>query len=153
MLILPAEIIVRVVNDGHVPVSRILVLLDVFLEGREYYGTVLGLTGSDGLVRRRREEIGRSFEEDRSFFLMDYKVSLAECDPELSIAVLGGPEFQSAKDSALISGVLEPDVAQRWKEATNGLYRSERIDLCHADANGITEIEVQLRQIGESEGC
>lgn len=49
----------------------VLVAIDFGVDGRYYYGTLVGLTDVNGVARATREEIERDFSENQRFFLMD----------------------------------------------------------------------------------
>jgi hypothetical protein len=102
----------------------LLVALDLLVEGRYYYGCVVGLTDGAGRAVVSRPEVEAQFALDQRTFPMDYRVSLEQCDPVATVRVTGGKEFaeQHAKGGA--SGLVAPATAARWRRARNAAFRS-----------------------------
>lgn len=125
----------------------VLVAIDFGVDGRYYYGTLVGLTDVNGVARATREEIERDFSENQRFFLMDLRLPLRKCDPIAVIHIEGGDGFIERR-----SGVDSPQIAatarKLWLAATNENVQNERasVDLRKADPNGVVRTRLRIRK-------
>jgi hypothetical protein len=55
---------------------------------------------------------------------MDYKVTLAACDPSATVALLGGDTFVKERAAAIASSLVSPEARQLWSRARNAGVRS-----------------------------
>src|SRR5689334_9591468 len=104
-LTLPTAIEVDTVGADCGP--DLLLVINFELNGRYYYGSLLGLTDHNGRVRISGDELLARYHESQLQFPMDYKVALVDCDSAVTIRLIGGSTFTGQQDAALGSGLLE----------------------------------------------
>src|SRR5205823_5564666 len=112
MLRLPSRIHAQLADvSGHsLAAADVLIALNILVEGRYYYGNLLGLTNRSGVASIARDELDLRFASDRANYPMDYKVALEECDPQIELAVLSEREIDQAKDAVAASPTISPDI-------------------------------------------
>jgi hypothetical protein len=117
---IPDEIVVSVESDdpGLAPIGDLLVAADFQLDGRYYYGALLGLTDTKGVLRRTREDLLDGFFENQRTFPMDYKVSLEDCDGVVTLRIPGGHSFVEALKT-VEDGLVRPEWRQDYLKARN----------------------------------
>jgi hypothetical protein len=151
---LPRTIQVQLICDapGFAPLSDVLVALDILSLERYYYGTVLGLTDAAGHLRVERSSLERDFVENQRLFPMDYRVSLAQCDHQIAVRVLGGQEFERAQTAAETNALMSDNVRLAWRRARNTALASTsvRIDLREHSRDEIL-VELPISQLKRSE--
>jgi hypothetical protein len=59
-------------DGGRSGLPDILVALDTFVAGRYYFGTLVGLTDTAGMVMIEGEELARDFRRNQQLFPMGY---------------------------------------------------------------------------------
>jgi hypothetical protein len=128
---LPAAIQIRLVSDavGIAELSEVLVALDVLHQGRYYFGAVLGLTDTAGRLHIERSDIEQSFTENQRLFPMDYRVSLAQCDAQIAVRVLGGLDFAEAQTAAEENAFMPAEVRDLWRRARNRRLANTQVQL------------------------
>jgi len=104
--------------------SDILVSVEIWHNGRYYFGTNMNLTDDNGKAAISRESIESSFALNQQTFLMDYKTPLSSCDPQVVLSVLGGRRFLKARRLARESGVVSEEALNGWNRAKNEGFRS-----------------------------
>ena len=96
-----------------------LVWLNFLALGSDYYRTHIGLTDADGIARVSGEQLRLQFEEDRSLFLMDYRLPLEDCDDEIVLGIEGGAAFAEHRKAALAFSLVSAAAKRNWAAATN----------------------------------
>lgn len=126
MLRLPEHIEVRLsdARGGAANEGDILVAVNLLASGRYYYGNLVGLTGTDGVVRQTREELERRYLRDQAHFPMDYKLELIECDPQIELTVLSGAEVATARTAVAEDFSIAVDIRESYARARNQEYAS-----------------------------
>jgi hypothetical protein len=146
MLTLPETLAIEVVRSSptHSGIVDVIVMLDFTIDGRYYYGCLVGLTDSAGFVRTSRSAIERSFNVDRHLFPMDFRVDLSQCDSRIIVDVPGGEEFEIQKKRALESVLVGEEYRKLWQLATNSRIcsASRQVDL--GNDNGPRSIQVLI---------
>jgi hypothetical protein len=139
VLVLPRAIVVQVVAEGEATPGDLLVGLSLRYQGRDYFNTLVGLTGTDGAAELLGATLLADFRDSQRLFPMDYRVPLAECDPTAGIAVLGGDAFLRQRAAGQGIGYIPPAVHAQWARARNATVASTRIDLAldQPDAAGV----------------
>ena len=129
-----------------VPVRQLLVGLNIRHRGRTYYGTILGLTDEHGALEVTGHMLRDDYCDSQHDFPMDYKLAIAECDPEAIVGLGGGREFEAHRSLALQSPLVREPFRSWWAVAqNNGVAATETAIVL----NG-TVVEAQLfaRRVG-----
>jgi hypothetical protein len=115
---LPQLIRVTVDSDPGLPREGLLVGLTLRLGPRDYFSTLLGLTGADGTLTIRDADIAASFAHNQREFPMDYRVALGECDNAV-VDLGGGRDFEKSQEVAADSPLVTQRFKAMWREARN----------------------------------
>jgi len=105
-------------------IEGLMVSLDTFIEGRYYWGTVLGLTDATGKVSVLGADLIAEFENDRHTFLMDYRVPLENCDSRVRVHIEGGGAFAAGKKLVSTAPLVTAKAKAAWGSARNAAFRS-----------------------------
>ena len=97
----------------------ILIGLDTHIEGRYYWGTILGLTDASGSVSVTGAKLLADFQNDQVLFPMDYKVHLKDCDPQVTVRISGGKAFTSFQATIRHQPLVEKWAQDMWLSARN----------------------------------
>ena len=126
---LPAELAVTVITDDPAvtDLADILVNADFYLEGRYYYGDLLGLTDPAGQLLVPKRHILEGFRESQLGGIMDYKVPLDRCDANATIRIPGGGDFR-------FNQLLVPGSAHISNWAQDIWARARNVDLAPVSA-------------------
>jgi hypothetical protein len=141
MLILPSRIEVRLkdVRDRPLALPDILVGINFLVDGRYYYGNLVGLTDQHGIAAVQRDDLERRFQIDRVRFPMDYKVPLERCDSIIELLVMTGDEVARARQSIVADYAISPDIREAYDRARNCEVAPAlvRVQLTIADGHGL----------------
>lgn len=121
-LVLPDEIIIRVESEGRSDgsVVDLLITVDFELDGRYYFGSLVGLTDALGVAQTTRQALATHFRDNQAMFPKHYWVPLEECDGMVLFAVPGGAHFQSQATAATSAPMISPTARALWARARNG---------------------------------
>lgn len=124
MLRLPARIEVRLtdLSGRALGAPQVLIGLNVLLNGRYYYGNLVGLTDDAGVARLRRDELDLRFASDRADYPMDYKVQLEDCDPLIEVVLISESEFAEASQATSSNPAVSSDIRASYAAARNSSY-------------------------------
>ncbi len=148
MTALPSRLRVRVVPALHaeLPVARLLIGLTIQWHGRDYFSTLLGLTDLAGALEITGEEIASNHRLQQSFFPMDYKLTLEECDHTAIVDLGGGRDFDDRRTYALSSPLVIEPYRTWWRDATNQAIAADQVAI---EMNGDSvEAVLKARRIG-----
>lgn len=106
--------------------SGVLVALNTLVDGRYYYGNLVGLTDMGGSASIERHELDLRFAADQGMFPMDYKVPLDECDPFIEVSLMSRSELAEARAAVASSSFVSEDIRNAYAAARNELYRPSR---------------------------
>jgi hypothetical protein len=145
---LPSKLLIQVTPGFHkdVRVSELLVSLLIRYQGRTYYSTLLGLTDAAGRLEVSGDVIARDYRESQRQFPMDYRLTIAQCDPTAVVGIGGGPDFSARRTAALESAMISEPYRRWWAAA-----RDEEVA---ADQTAITldgaaaEARLTARRVG-----
>ena len=130
---------------GLVP-HNLLVGVDIRINGKYYYGTILPLTDTDGSTSLIPERLKADFHHSQELFPMDYKVPLDSCDDTIGFVILGGAEFVAERDTSVGNGLVDPDAQDSWAKAANELVLTKRVDVNLATATEAVRIPIDLNK-------
>jgi hypothetical protein len=131
MLILPDRLTVTLVpSSPELDVAGLLLALDIRVQGRYYWGSLLGLSDAAGLAEITGDALARQFTQDRTLFPMDYKVPLDRCDAEVRIRLEGGVAFTRAREQAVNAALVSAIAREAWKGARNAAVAPAEIGAC-----------------------
>jgi hypothetical protein len=121
MLRLPRTLSAQLRDTGGraLAVADVLIGVNLLVDGRYYYGTLVGLTNSRGVARTEGARIEEQFRSDQSDFPMDYKVALENCDSEVEVLVLSQSEIDNAKAQFADATIVSHDVREIYGRAQN----------------------------------
>lgn len=121
MLTLPRRITAQLVDPSgrHLAIRDVVIAINLLVQGRYYYGNVLGLTGPSGAVGLDRDELALRFASDQSLFPMDYKVDLEECDPMLEVTIMSSEEVEAALKGMVESKIGSPAIRADYERSRN----------------------------------
>ena len=125
MLRLPMKVGAQLQDvDGHrMGAADVLIAINFLVNGRYYYGNLIGLTDQTGAVQLARDELDLRFAADRALFPMDYKVDLDDCDPIVEICLLSEGEIEAAKTAVQDSEFVTPEIRASYDSAKNACFR------------------------------
>lgn len=123
MLRLPTRLAASLLDVGGQPLAAadILVGINMLVEGRYYYGNLLGLTDGSGAVSIARDEIELRFAADRAMYAMDYKVDADDCDPLIEVFILSAAQIVAALE-AIAASPVSYDVDEAYRRARNAEF-------------------------------
>jgi hypothetical protein len=121
MLVLPSRIEVQLSDSRGrpLPTPDILIGLNLLVDGRYYYGNLVGLTNSHGTAAISREELEQRFKVDQARFPMDYKVPLDDCDPIIEVLVMSASEVAQARESVTADYSISAEIRDAYERARN----------------------------------
>jgi hypothetical protein len=132
-------------TPGSVP-HNLLVGVDIRLNGKYYYGTILPLTDQDGSTSLIPERLRADFRHSQELFPMDYKVSLDSCDDTIGFVILGGAEFVKERDTSVGNGLVDPDAQDSWAKAANEFVVTKRVDVSLGTVAEAVSISIDVRK-------
>lgn len=106
--------------------SGILLALNTLVDGRYYYGNLVGLTDEHGSASVERHELDLRFAADQGMFPMDYKLALDECDPFIEVSLMSQNELADARAAVASSSFISDDIRNAYAAARNERYRPSR---------------------------
>lgn len=121
MLLLPRRVEVRLkdIRDRPLAAADILIGLNLLVEGRYYYGNLVGLTNDQGHAVVLGQELETRFDIDRARFPMDYKVGLDGCDSTIEVQILSESEVETARRSIAADYSIAPSIRDLYDQARN----------------------------------
>ena len=128
---LPESIHVELTGVAVSDAADVLVALDLQVDGRYYYGSLIDNTDANGRASASAADIATRFQRARDFFLADYRVPIENCDPRIVVRIIGDADFLRAQRAAATNEFMEDDDKVRWATATNSHLQSaeQTIDL------------------------
>jgi hypothetical protein len=130
-------------DSSQEPLLGILVAIDTQVDGRYYFGTLVGLTDTSGVAVVEGEALERDFRHNQALFPMDYRVPLSDCDPQVAIRIQGGEEFLEAQAAARDNAFMNADDRARWAQARNTSLSSTSLVIALTDQSQDT-VRVRL---------
>ena len=136
---LPDRLIVRLrpIVPPPAQLEGILIGLDTHVEGRYYWGTIIGLTDTAGSASVTATKLAADFASDQALFPMDYKVPLRDCDPQVTVRISGGRAFTSFQATIRHQPLAEKSAQELWLNAKNSDLKPS-----HATASCSTPTEL-----------
>jgi len=124
MLRLPGRVEVRLtdLSGERLNAAGILIGLNVLLDGRYYYGNLVGLTDQRGSTSIARSEIDLRFAADRALYPIDYKVQLEDCDSQVELILLSEAELAEASRAVAANPGISADIREQYAAARNRLF-------------------------------
>ena len=99
----------------------VLVGINLFLDGRYYYGNIVGLTDAEGSAELLRSELDLRFAADRAAFPADYRIDLDDCDPVLEVFILPHAEIAGLLGDADARALVDGELLGWYERARNQL--------------------------------
>lgn len=124
MLRLPDSLQVQLCDARGLPVREadVLVAINLLVAERYYYGSLVGLTDSNGSACISREEIERRYYQDRARFPMDYKVELLDCDAFIEVVLLGREDVAVASAAVADDFSVAEYIREQYARARNAEF-------------------------------
>jgi hypothetical protein len=105
------------------PISDVLVLINLFTGGKYRYGFVAGRTDKEGRLIVSYEDIEKLRRANAQEFLMDYNTKLEDCDPFVQIVVPSEKDLLDRKEKVFQNFGRTPEWAVIWP--SNAKVRSQ----------------------------
>lgn len=117
-------------------VANILIGINTLIEGRYYYGNLVGLTDRTGSATASGSSIARDFHRDRASYPMDYRVDLDQCDDELEFLILSPEELEEARSAISDDFSVNAHVRASYAQALNHLVKPalKRVRVLNAES-------------------
>ena len=138
MLRMPNEMHVQLIDTRGraLEVANILIGINTLVEGRYYYGNLVGLTDRTGSATASGPSIERDFHRDRASYPMDYRIDLDQCDDELEFLILSPEELEEARSAVSDDFTINAQVRESYARALNQLVKPalKRVRVVNADS-------------------
>lgn len=100
---------------------NILIGINLFVDGRYYYGNIVGLTDAQGSAELARSELDLRFAADRAAYPADYRLDLEECDSILEVFILPQAEIAALLGDSAAKAVVDKRILELYASSRNEL--------------------------------
>lgn len=150
MLRMPTEMRIQLVDarGRALEVANILVGINTLVQGRYYYGNLVGLTDRAGSATVSGMSIARDFHRDRASYPMDYRVDLEQCDDELEFLILSPEELEEARSAISDDFSVNAHVRESYAQALNHLVKPALKRVRVVNAASVLRAQLTTERVG-----